>query len=133
MLVQKHTEIPTNFLKNDMTIKLNSALLLILLGVFSLGNAYTQSPEKPNILWISVEDISSNLGCYGDAFAKTPVLDKLAENGIRYTNAIASSPVCAAARSAIITGMYASSLGTQHMRCKGRMPEGFKFYPQVMQ
>lgn len=114
-------------------MKLNSALLLILLGVFSLGNAYTQSTDKPNILWISVEDISSNLGCYGDVFAKTPVLDKLAKNGIRYTNAIASSPVCAAARSAIITGMYASSLGTQHMRCKGRMPEGFKFYPQVMQ
>ena len=133
MLVQKLTEIPTNFLKNDMTMKLNSVLFIFLLGIFSLENGYSQSDDRPNILWISVEDISSNLGCYGDSFAKTPVLDKLAEGGVRYTNAIASSPVCAAARSAIITGMYASSQGTQHMRCKGRMPEGFKFYPQVMQ
>ncbi|MEQ6120633.1 sulfatase-like hydrolase/transferase [Reichenbachiella sp. MALMAid0571] len=106
------------------------SLIIILAG--GIQKIEAQSPDRPNILWISVEDISPNLGCYGDSFAKTPVLDKLAKGGVRYTNAIASSPVCAAARSAIITGMYASSQGTQHMRCKGRLPEGFKFYPQVM-
>ena len=112
------------------TTKAIAFLLTILIG--NIQEIEAQAPDRPNILWVSVEDISPNLGCYGDQFAKTPVLDKLAENGVRYTNAIASSPVCAAARSAIITGMYASSQGTQHMRCKGRMPEGFKFYPQVM-
>ena len=105
---------------------------IITICLFSVNLAISQSNERPNILWISVEDISANLGCYGDTFAKTPVLDKLAASGTMYNNAIASSPVCAAARSAIITGMYASSLGTQHMRCQGRLPEGVKFYPQIL-
>lgn len=107
-------------------------LKIITVCLFSLNLAVGQSNEQPNILWISVEDISADLGCYGDKFAQTPVLDKLASTGTLYTNAIASSPVCAAARSAIITGMYASSQGTHHMRCKGRLPEGVKFYPQVL-
>ena len=88
--------------------------------------------DLPNILWISLEDISADIGCYGDENAHTPVLDKLAESGIRYTNAIANAPVCAPARSVIITGMYQTSIGSHHMRCKGRMPEGFNYYPQVL-
>ncbi|MFY0651010.1 MAG: sulfatase-like hydrolase/transferase [Cyclobacteriaceae bacterium] len=111
-------------------MKITKLFFLINLIAFTYLNG--QTSERPNILWISVEDISADLGCYGDKFAKTPTLDKLAENGILYTNAIASSPVCAAARSAIITGMYATSQGTQHMRCKGRLPKGVKFYPQIL-
>jgi len=86
----------------------------------------------PNILWITVEDISPDLGCYGDDHAHTPVLDHLAERGVKYVNAIASAPVCAPARSTIITGMYQTSLGSQHMRCKGNMPSGFSYYPQLL-
>ena len=88
--------------------------------------------ELPNILWISVEDISPDIGCYGDENANTPVLDKLASVGVRYTNAIANAPVCAPARSVIITGMYQTSIGSHHMRCKARMPDGFNYYPQVL-
>ena len=83
----------------------------------------------PNILWITCEDISPNLGAYGDSFAHTPNLDRLAEEGVTYTNAIASAPVCAVARSSIITGMYASSQGTQYMRCQGQLPESVQLYP----
>lgn len=74
------------------------------------------SQEKPNILWITCEDISPYLGCYGDDYAITPNLDKLASEGVRYTKAFATAPVCAPARSCLITGAYATSLGTQHLR-----------------
>lgn len=78
---------------------------LILIILLSAGLSLAQDRQLPNILWISVEDISPDLGCYGDKNAHTPVLDKLAETGVRYTNAIANAPVCAPARSTIITGM----------------------------
>ena len=71
---------------------------------------------RPNVLWISCEDIAPNLGCYGDAYASTPNLDRLASQGCRYTNAFACFPVCAPSRSAIITGMYPGTTGTMHMR-----------------
>lgn len=79
--------------------------------------------DKPNILWITVEDMSPQLGCYGDSFVHTPHLDRLAGESIRYTNAIATAPVCAPARSTLITGMYQTSIGTHHMRNKARLPE----------
>jgi len=73
-------------------------------------------PAQPNILWISCEDISPRLGCYDDHAANTPNLDKLASQGVRYTNVFTSAPVCAPCRSGIITGMYQTSIGTHHMR-----------------
>ncbi|HIE29033.1 TPA: sulfatase [Candidatus Poribacteria bacterium] len=75
-----------------------------------------QSTRRPNILWISCEDISPRLGCYGDPVARTPNLDRLAEQGMRFTKVFTSSPVCAPCRSGIITGMYQTSIGTHHMR-----------------
>lgn len=105
---------------------------LLVAVLLCIGNVELIGQDLPNILWISVEDISPDLGCYGDMHAHTPVLDKLAESGVRYTNAIANAPVCAPARSVIITGMYQTSIGSHHMRCKGRMPEGFNYYPQVL-
>lgn len=86
----------------------------------------------PNILWITCEDISPNLGAYGDTYAHTPHLDQLAKEGVLYTQAMASAPVCAVARSSIITGLYASSQGTQYMRCKGQLPEPVKLYPTYL-
>ncbi len=78
-------------------------------------SAYSQE-QKPNILWIVTEDISPTLSMYGDHTAKTPTLDKLAKESMVYTNAYATVGVCAPSRSAIITGMYPTSLGTIHMR-----------------
>ncbi|MEL6252509.1 MAG: sulfatase-like hydrolase/transferase [Bacteroidota bacterium] len=88
--------------------------------------------ERPNILWITCEDISPNLGAYGDEYAYTPYLDKLAREGVLYTQAYATAPVCAVARSTLISGMYASSQGTQHMRCQGKIPQGISLYPELL-
>ncbi len=90
-------------------------------------------PDHPNILWITSEDNGPFLGCYGDAFADTPNLDRLAGEGILYENAVANAAVCAPARSTIITGMYASSLGTHPMRSGNRIPEHVKFYTAYLQ
>ncbi len=89
------------------------------LGVASMlaANASAQQPQKqPNILWISTEDMSPHLGCYGDKTAKTPNLDKLASQGIRFTNVFTTAAISAPCRAGIITGMYQTSIGCMHMR-----------------
>lgn len=72
--------------------------------------------KRPNILWISIEDINPRFGCYGDLVARTPNIDRLAAQGMRFPYAFSTAGVCAPSRSAIITGMYQTSIGTHHMR-----------------
>jgi uncharacterized sulfatase len=91
---------------------------------FSAGAA-----ERPNILWITCEDTSPHLGCYGDAEATTPNLDRLAAEGVRFIRAHHVHAVCAPARTGVITGMYPTSLGCNHMRSKGRLPAEVKPFP----
>ena len=80
-------------------------------------NAFSQQPQKrPNILWISTEDLSPHLGCYGDPVAKTPNIDRLASQGVRYTNVFTTAAISAPCRAGIITGMYQTSIGCMHMR-----------------
>jgi len=90
------------------------------------------TPEKPNILWITCEDISPYLGCYGDPYAITPHLDRLASQSILYTNAYATAPVCAPCRSCLITGLYATSTGTQHLRSEVRLPAQIEPFPKPL-
>lgn len=101
-------------------------LLLTGLGDGAFGS------ERPNILWITSEDNSPYLGCYGDPNALTPHLDRLAAEGVRYRHAFANAPVCSTTRSTLITGMYATSLGVQHHRSRVRIPAAFKLYPEPL-
>jgi len=87
---------------------------------------------RPNIIWITSEDNGPFLGCYGDDFATTPNLDRLASEGILYENAFANAAVCAPARSTIISGMYNSSMGTHHMRSQNAIPEFIRFLPEYL-
>ncbi len=92
--------------------------------VLAPSSSLAQGPPRPNIVWISNEDMSPHLGVYGDALARTPVLDRLAKESIRYTRAFTTAPVCAPSRAAIITGMYQNAIGAQHMRTtEDRVPE----------
>ena len=72
--------------------------------------------NRPNILWIIAEDLSLELGCYGEKLVKTPNIDKLASQGARYTNAFVTCPVCSPSRSAFMTGMYQTSIGCHQHR-----------------
>jgi arylsulfatase A-like enzyme len=86
--------------------------LAILLGTLFSHNSCQHSAIKPaNILWIYVEDISPNLGCYGDELVLTPHIDSLAMNGVRFTNMYMPAPVCSPCRSALITGCMPTTLG----------------------
>jgi uncharacterized protein (TIGR02145 family) len=87
--------------------------------------------RRPNILCITCEDISPLLGSYGDTVALTPVLDRLAREGVRFTRMFSVSGVCAPSRSALITGMYPSGIGTNHMRVSHRGVPGVKPYEAV--
>ena len=81
--------------------------------------------DRPNIVYIAIEDITPMMGCYGDAYAKTPVFDALAAEGIRYTHAYSVGPVCSVSRCSIVTGMYPTSLGTMHHRSRVGLPPAF--------
>lgn len=100
--------------------------LLLLIG------AVPQEPARPNILWITCEDISPNVGCYGDDYAYTPNIDRLATQGVRYTQAFAPIGVCAPSRSTLILGTFASSAGTHHMRCNGPRPAYLRCFPEYL-
>jgi len=94
--------------------------------------AAARGKDLPNILWLVSEDSSPRLGCYGDTYAKTPHLDALAEEGILYLHAFANAPVCAPARSTLITGVYPPSQGTQHMRSRNKLADKVTFYSEYL-
>ena len=104
----------------------------VLLSPFLVPPAFA-ALDRPNILWITSEDNSPYLGCYGDELANTPRLDRLATQGVRYRNAFSNAPVCSTARSTLISGIYASSLGTLHHRSNVEIPAAFKLYYEPLQ
>ena len=99
------------------------------LGLVSRG---THAADRPNVLWISLEDISPDLGCYGDTYAVTPNIDRLASQGCRFTRAFTHAGVCAPSRSGIITGMHPTTIGTHYMRCKGVPPSYVKCFTEYL-
>ncbi len=110
-------------------------LLLALLLPALAPSAAQQPPDAlppPNVLWLSSEDNGPHLGAYGDDFATTPNLDALAVRGLIYRNAWSTVPVCAPARTTIISGLYTASTGAHHMRSRSRLPDGFRFFPHYL-
>lgn len=105
---------------------------IAIISLFLTGSLAAAAQKQPNILWLVSEDNDPFLGCYGDRFANTPNLDRMAAEGVLYRNAFANAPVCAPSRSTLITGMYASSLGTLHMRSRYRIPDDVAFYSTYM-
>ena len=92
------------------------AAFLLAVPAVSESQPVAAAAARPNILWISTEDMSPHLGSYGDSLARTPVLDRLAKESLRFARAFATAPVCAPSRAAIITGMFQTAIGAQHMR-----------------
>ena len=105
-------------------LRIGSTLPLLAAG----GCASRES--RPNILWILAEDFSPDLACYGNELVSTPSLDRLASEGVRYTQCICTAPVCSAARSALMTGMFQTSIGAHNHRSHRdrpyQLPEGVR-------
>jgi arylsulfatase A-like enzyme len=106
--------------------------LIVLFGCDKYGGQDRPTEKLPNVVWLVSEDNSPFIGVYGDSLARTPRIDKFASEGILYENAFANAPVCAPSRSTLITGMYATSLGTQHMRCLNPVPDFVRFFPHYL-
>ncbi len=85
--------------------------------------------KRPNILWITSEDTSPDLACYGQGLVETPNLDRLASEGIRFTRAFTTAPVCSPSRSAFMTGMYQTSIGAHNHR--SHRGDGYTLPPPV--
>ncbi len=111
---------------------MKTAILTLLLALPFGSPALAEAPKRPNILWITSEDNGPEIGAYGDKYADTPNIDKIAARGMIYLNAWSTAPVCAPARTTIISGVYPPSLGAEHMRSMTRLPAFMKMYPQCL-
>lgn len=92
------------------------------IGMLAVGMSTARADSRPNILWFVVDDMSANFGCYGETRIATPHVDRLAREGTRFSRAFVTAPVCSPCRSALITGMYQTSIGAHHHRSgRGRL------------
>ena len=109
-----------------------ASVTLVTVQIAGCNRPQADDLPPPNILWLTSEDNSAFLGCYGDKFATTPILDNLAEEGFLYTRAYANCPVCSPARTTIITGLYANSGGGQNHRSSYSKPDAVNFYTHYL-
>jgi arylsulfatase A-like enzyme len=112
--------------------------VVTLAGMTALQAAHTKpdANKRPNIIWFVVDDMSANFSCYGETTVRTPHVDQLAQEGLRFTRAYATSPVCSTFRSAMITGMYQTSIGAHHHRSgrgehRIKLPDGVRPVPAL--
>ncbi|WP_340114623.1 sulfatase [Maribellus mangrovi] len=110
---------------------MNKTILAFSLLFFVLS---LQAQTRPNILWLTIEDSSPQFfGCYGNVVAHTPVIDKLADEGVRFTNAFSTGTVCSPSRSTIITGVRTFKTGTGNHRSNYPVPDYIKGFPYYLQ
>lgn len=104
---------------------------MLLAGLLLCGcKAARLDTTRPNIIWINAEDIGPAFGCYGDPYARTPNIDRLAERSVVFRKAIAAAPICSPSRSALVTGVYPTTLGTEHLRSETPIPDFIQTLPQ---
>ena len=110
----------------------------VLILALACQGTFAFAANQPNVLWFVVDDMSANFSCYGEKTIHTPAVDQLAKEGLLFTRAYATSPVCSTFRSAMITGMYQNSIGSHHHRSgrgehRIRLPEGVRPIPELFQ
>jgi arylsulfatase A-like enzyme len=105
-----------------------------LLFLFTLLFTISYGQPRPNILWVTIEDSSPQFfGCYGNKNARTPVIDKLAKEGVRFTNAFSTGTVCSPSRSTIITGLRTYEMGNGNHRSYVPLPDYIHGFPLYLQ
>ncbi|MCE9557118.1 MAG: sulfatase-like hydrolase/transferase [Planctomycetes bacterium] len=110
------------------------AILLFAAILIANSSALAGPPDQPhpNILWLTSEDHGPQMGCYDDPLATTPHVDQLASQGMIYTRVWSCAPVCAPARTTLISGMYPTSTGSEHMRSMVPYPKDKQMFPQLL-
>ncbi len=111
---------------------MNRVALALALFVGACCGLPATAQTRPNILWITAEDMSPTLGCYGDKYADTPAIDELAKSSLLYANAFATTPVCSPARACLINGVIATSQGAHAMRSSFPIPDQMLGFPALL-
>ncbi|NND05665.1 MAG: sulfatase [Saprospiraceae bacterium] len=111
-------------------------IFLVIVHTNCASRVASTASKRPNVIWIIPDDMSANFSCYGETAIQTPHVDRLAARGVKFTNAYVTAPVCSPCRSAFITGMYQTTIGSHHHRSgrgvrKIALPEGVKLVPQL--
>ncbi len=122
---------------------LRSMLILAIVLAIPFG---VEAQSRPNIIWVVVEDASPHIGCYGETVIKTPYLNQMAADGVKFENAFVTCPVCSPSRSAMVSGMFQTTLGSHnHRSCNlqskangnvdyydsYRVPESIRLVPEL--
>ncbi|MFR9620107.1 MAG: sulfatase [Rikenellaceae bacterium] len=114
-------------------IKNSTKQLAATLGAVASTLAVGAAETQPNILWLTFEDTSPQfIGCYGDSSAKTPVIDNLAAEGVRFTSAFATASVSSASRFCLFTGIPSTTMGTGHHTSSFPIPSGIELFAHYM-
>ena len=125
--------LPGSTYKSLAKVCICSLSFISLAGCNEQSNPITKIDDnRPNILWIISEDHGPMIGAFGDTQATTPVIDAFSNKSIIYTNAFSVAPVCAPARSTLITGMYPTSIGTHNMRSFGKISPKITFFTKYL-
>lgn len=108
-----------------------SLIILAFLAVTSCSQKAAQKAEqqKPNIIWLMAEDMSNDLECYGMKSVKTPNLNKLASDGVRFNNCFVTNPICSPSRSAMLTGVHQNKINAHQHRSNREVPLNENFQP----
>lgn len=111
-------------------------IFLVLVLFAYVFSGYSREGIHPNILWIIAEDMSQDQACYGNKLVKTPTIDKLSKEGMRFTHMFTVAGVCSPSRTAIATGMYQNSIGAMHMRYSDELmkplPDGIETIAHIL-
>jgi uncharacterized sulfatase len=121
-------------LKSILASALATSFFLLALSALMADELAEKPSQRPNILWIMLEDWGPELSCYGTKAVDTPNIDKLAAEGVRYTRAFTTAPVCSSSRSAMLTGHYQNYTGTNQHRTSDKkpLPYGIKPIPTLL-
>src|SRR5947207_8832714 len=126
----------THFCSSGLNICLSAPLRLCVSFLLICSSVSIRAADRPNILWLIAEDFSPDLGCYGATEVSSPNLDRLAEQGVRYTKFFTTAPVCSASRSAFMTGMYQTTIGAHNHRSHRddgyHVPDGVRVFTDWM-
>src|SRR5438552_1114773 len=102
------------------------ALLCLAIATCCGDTHAAEKAPRPNILWIIADDLGAELGCYGTPLMRTPAMDRLASQGARFTRCFTTAPVCSPSRSALMTGMYQTTINAHDHRSMTSLPPGVR-------
>ncbi|PKQ64792.1 hypothetical protein BZG02_02740 [Labilibaculum filiforme] len=133
LLKSKENSSSTLYMNCNMNRIVRAVFLILLLALIPSTMLKAES-DRPNILILFLDDLDPDFGCYGNKLTQTPNIDQLAGEGMRFTRAYATAPVCSPSHTSLFTGCYASTVGCPQHRSSyiDKLPEAYTILTQLM-